>query len=170
MKAPEKKKLGFWNRFFSGPGVIILIPWAIVVLLGFIVYAIFLTIVVRIVCIFQGRYIVLVHSNSPVWQDYMATNILPRLPDDAVILNWSDRLKWRRLSLPIRVFRFYGGGRDFNPIGLVGTALRGVETFRFWQPFRDFKHGDEKPLKELEARFFECIDTTKLRGTRTKKM
>jgi len=168
MTTPEKPEQKFWNRIFNGPGVILLIPWAIVVLLGYIVYAILFAIVVRVVCVFRGRYIVFVHSNSPVWQNYLATNILPRLPADTVILNWSNHLKWRWFSFSVRVFRRYGGDTEFNPIGLVCAPLRGVKTFRFWQPFKDFKHGNDKPLKDMEDKFFKVIGKTKPRGHRTK--
>lgn len=159
--------MGFWNRFFSGPGVILLIPWVIVVLLGFALYALSMALVVRMVSLVRGRYIVFVHSNSPVWQDYIAASILPRLPTDSVILNWSDHLKWKWLSFLVRVFRLYGGDTNFNPIGLVGTPLRGVKTFRFWEPFKEFKHGNQKPVRDLEAAFFAHIGKTKPRGHRT---
>ena len=157
----ETPKLGFRSRFFRGPGVIFLIPWVIVVLLGLIVYTVFMSLVVWAVCMFRGRYTIFVHSNSPVWQDYIATNILPRLPSDAVILNWSEHLNWRWGSFPVRVFRLYGGYTDFNPLGLVCTSLRGAKTFRFWQPFRDFKHGNEKPLKDMEDKFLKSIEQTR---------
>jgi hypothetical protein len=107
---------------------------------------------------------VFVHSNSPVWQDYIAANILPRLPSDAVVLNWSEHLKWKWFSFPVRVFRLFGADTEFNPMGLVCTPLRGVKTFRFWRPFRDFKHGNDKPLKELEKKFFKYLDNTRPRG------
>lgn len=111
MTRADKPKLGFWNGSLSGPGVILFIPWVIVVLLGFVVYAFFMAVVVRIVCALRGRYAIFVNSNSPVWQDHIATNILPRLPSDAVILNWSDHLKWKSFSFPVRLFRHYGGDR-----------------------------------------------------------
>jgi hypothetical protein len=161
MTTPEKPKLGIWKSIFNVAGCILLIPWVIVVLLGFAVYALLMVMAVRVVCIFRGRYIIFIHSNSPVWQDYIAANILPRLPADTVILNWSDHLTWRRFSFPVRVFSFYGHHAEFNPMGLVGTALRGVKTFRFWQPFRDFKHGNDRSLKDMEASFFAYLDGTR---------
>ena len=161
---PEKQKSKLWTRFCTGGGIILLIPWAIVVGLGFIVYSSLMMMLIRCVCIYRGRYILFVHSNSPVWQDYIARNILPRLPPDTVLLNWSDHLKWKWFSFPVRVFRFYGRDTEFNPMGMVGTGLRGVQIFRFWQPFRDFKHGNENPLKEMEAAFFNSINKTKPRA------
>ena len=161
MTTPDKPKLSIWKRIFKTTGCFLLIPWVIVVLSGFLFYALLMVGAVRVVCILRGRYIIFVHSNSPVWQDYIAAKILPRLPADTVILNWSDHSKWRWFSFPVRVFKLYGGDANFNPIGMVGTSLYGMKTFRFWQPFKDFKHGNEKPLKELETKFFAYIDRTR---------
>ena len=61
----------------------------------------------------------------------------------------------------------YGGDTNFNPLGMVGTPRLGMRTFRFWQPFRDFKHGNESQLKKLEAQFFQYLDKTKPRKHRT---
>ena len=163
MTEPDKHKLGFWNRFFRGPGVILLIPWGIMVVLFLLVYALCMGLIIRIVCCLQGRYVVFVHSNSPVWQDYIVANMLPRLPPDAIILNWSERSKWNWFSFPVRVFKLYGGDANFNPIGLVGTSRQGMKSFRFWQPFMEFKHGNEEPVRALEERFFSCIDQTQRR-------
>ncbi|HBA86303.1 MAG TPA: hypothetical protein DCZ95_19660 [Verrucomicrobia bacterium] len=161
MATEQKSNLGFWNRFFRGPGVILLVPWAIVVLFGLLVYSLIMTLLVRAVCLFRGRYIVFVHSNSPVWLDFIANDILPHLPADTVILNWSDRLKWKWFSFPVRLFKLYGGDTNFNPMGLVCTTFRGVKTFRFWDAFKECKHGNEKPLEELKTNFFAYIERTK---------
>jgi len=33
-----------------------------------------------------------------------------------------------------------------------------VERFRFWQPFRDARHGNGEPLQSLEAALFERLE------------
>jgi hypothetical protein len=40
---------------------------------------------------------------------------------------------------------------------VVFRPLRRARVFRFWQPFRDFKHGDPEPLRRLEKELFELI-------------
>jgi hypothetical protein len=37
-----------------------------------------------------GKRVLFVYSNSPVWQSYIEDDILPRLPQGSVVLNWSE--------------------------------------------------------------------------------
>ena len=78
-----------------------------------------------------GKRVLVVYSNSPVWQIYFEEQILPRLPSNAVVLNWSDRRHWRRWSLAYFTFRFFGGDREFNPLAVVVRPFRWSKTFRF---------------------------------------
>jgi hypothetical protein len=98
-----------------------------------------------------------VYSNSPVWQQYIEHNVLPRLPDTAVILNWSERRNWNRLTLGYIAFRFFGGSREFNPLAVVIRPFRWAKCFRFWRPFRDLKHGKPESLARMEREFFEQL-------------
>ncbi len=102
----------------------------------------------------RGRDILFVHSNSPVWSDYIAERFLPFMGNRAVVLNWSDRKRWR-FSLAYLVFRRFGGDRNFNPLAIVFRPFHRTRTFRFWQPFRDWKHGRTEPLVVMEREFFE---------------
>jgi hypothetical protein len=99
------------------------------------------------------RRVLFVYSDSPNWKTYAETRILPRLPENAVVLNWSHRARWPRLSLPVMLFRAFAGDREFNPIGLVFERWRRVEDYRFWQPLRDAKHGHTGALEFVEAAF-----------------
>jgi hypothetical protein len=85
-------------------------------------------------CAPHGQRVLFVYSNSPNWQDYCEREILPALPENAVVLNWSERLKWPRRSFATRLFRGYSGDKQFNPIGIVFRPFRRRSIFRFWQP------------------------------------
>ena len=98
-----------------------------------------------------------VYSDCPHWKDHVEARILPRLPSQTVVLNWSRRAEWPRLSFEVLLFRMFAGDREFNPIGLVLERFNAVESYRFWQPFRDAKHGRTEGLAELEARFLEHV-------------
>jgi hypothetical protein len=98
-------------------------------------------------------------SDSPNWKEHIEQQILPRLPQNAVVLNWSRRTQWPRFSLGVRLFRAFAGNREFNPIALVFGRFRLVERFRFWQPFRDAKHGKDESLRVLEAALFERLQS-----------
>ena len=106
----------------------------------------------------RGRRIIFVYSNSPVWQDYVEKNILPRLPANAAILNWSERSHWPFWSVAVWTFNVYGGSREFNPLGIVIRPWRTPKRFRFWRAFRDFKHGNSGTLHRVEQEFFDCIN------------
>jgi hypothetical protein len=104
------------------------------------------------------RRVLFVYSDSPNWKEYIEQQILPRLPQNAVVLNWSRRKRWPRFSLAVLLFRAFAGDQEFNPIALVFTRFGFVERFRFWQPFRDAKHGKDEPLKMLQAALFERLE------------
>jgi hypothetical protein len=98
-----------------------------------------------------------VYSDSPNWKEYVERNILPRLPETSVVLNWSHRAQWPRLSVPVLLFRTFAGSREFNPIGLVFERFGLVARYRFWLPFRDLKRGRPEALRMLEKRFFAHV-------------
>ena len=91
-------------------------------------------------------------SDSSNWKEYIEQQILPRLPQNAVVLNWSHRKQWPRFSLAVLLFRAFAGDQEFNPIALVFARFRFVERFRFWQSFRHAKHGKDEPLKWFRPR------------------
>jgi hypothetical protein len=104
----------------------------------------------------RGRDVLFVYSDSPVWHDYVEQHIMPQLGERAVILNWSKRRRWR-FSLAKIAFYHFGGYRQFNPLGVVFRPFQRSKEFRFWQPFRDFKHGHPEALHKMESDFFGYI-------------
>ena len=101
----------------------------------------------------RGRDILFVYSESPIWHDYVEVNILPLLGERGVVLNWSERKRWP-VSLSRLAFHHFGGRRHFNPLAVVFRPFRRTRTFRFWEPFREFKHGRPAALHALEQQFF----------------
>ena len=100
---------------------------------------------------------IFVYSDSPNWKEYIDRVILPRLPENSVVLNWSYRGQWSEFAVPVLLFRTFAGSREFNPIGLVFERFDLVARYRFWQPFRDLKHGRPAALRGLEERFFTHV-------------
>ena len=100
----------------------------------------------------------LVTSNSPNWQAYVEANILPRLGDRAVVLNWSERQRWPSVApWEGRFFRRFAGDREFNPAALVHRPDGKIEVIRFHRAFLDFKHGDDAALRAAESALFESV-------------
>ena len=83
--------------------------------------------------------------------------MIPRLPSHSVVLNWSRRRQWGRLSLSSLLFRRFAGNYEFNPIALVFERFRLAKAYRFWQPFRDLKHGNPAALRNLEEEFWRHL-------------
>lgn len=106
----------------------------------------------------HGKPILFVYSNSPNWQRYIEEHWLPQLQVHAVVLNWSERKAWARQRLfEARVFHYFAGSEEFNPIVIYFPRYGPMRTVRFWQAFRDFKHGKEQRLKEAEKELFEIL-------------
>jgi hypothetical protein len=100
----------------------------------------------------HGKRLLLVYSNSPHWQAYVEEHWLPQLGSIAVVLNWSERSTWaERHRFEADIFRMWAGDREFNPIAIIVPADGAVRVIRFWQAFRDYKHGKDRTLRAAEA-------------------
>ena len=136
---------------------VLFLPIILPMLFVYILFGLFLHIVIWLVWCTQGKNVLFVYSNSPVWQDYVEQQILPRLSHNAIILNWSERKNWHRFSLAAMAFDFFGGDREFNPLAVVFRPLRFSRTFRFWNAFKFYKHGKAEPLTKMEQDMFGCL-------------
>jgi hypothetical protein len=47
----------------------------------------------------RGKDTLFIYSDSPIWREYMINEVLPLLHKRAIVLNWSQRRKWKRWSL-----------------------------------------------------------------------
>jgi hypothetical protein len=105
----------------------------------------------------RGKDILLVYSDSPIWREYMTTEILPVVEGRAVVLNWSERGKWPLWSLRASVFRRFGGTRDFNPLVLLFRPLQRASVFRFWPAFNEWKRGYREPVERLRQELLSAL-------------
>ncbi len=108
----------------------------------------------------RGKHVLIVYSNSPVWQPYFESQLLPALESRAVILNWSERATWPTWTLAYMVFRFFGGDRNFNPMAIVFRPGRFRRVFRFWKPFRDFKYGKPEAVERMKDELLGIVPPT----------
>ncbi len=145
---------------------IVLLPLILLLLVTYLLYATVLQLVIWLCWCPRGVNVLLVYSNSPHWHDYIETHIIPKLPPTTVVLNWSERRHWRSLSLPVMAFRHFGGSRECNPLVVVFRPFRWAKAFRFWKPFKDYKHGNSVALHEVEDKLFEYLSTTQPEAAR----
>ena len=153
----SEQKLTWWQIAVLILCVPLLIAIGIPALAVYLLYSFCLRLAVWSWWCLRGRDILFVYSDSPVWQDYIEQCIVPNLGERAIVLNWSERKRWR-LSLRRMAFYHFGGDREFNPLGVVFRPFRRTRTFRFWQPFRDFKRGRPEALQKMEDEFFGLIE------------
>ena len=97
----------------------------------------------------RGKDILAVYSDSPIWHEYMTTEVLPLVHERAVILNWSERNKWSNWSFRVHVFHYFGGDREFNPMVVLIRPFRWGRTSRFWLLLKEWKKGDREPVERL---------------------
>jgi len=109
-------------------------------LIGSLASAVFVHIAAWAIWSSRGKYVLLVYSDSTIWKEYFESEVIPRLHEKAVVLNWSHRKRWKT-SLATIAFRRYGGRSDFNPMAFVFIPYKPVKTFRYYSAFKEYKQG-----------------------------
>jgi hypothetical protein len=138
----------------------LIVPILSLVLVGFVVLYLYRTVLYLLVWILwlpKGKDVLFVNSDSPVWHEFMETEVLPLVQDRAVMLNWSHRKTWPNWSLAVRVFRHFGGSDSFNPLVIVFRPIRGAQKFRFWRAFKDWKRGYREPVERLRQELLNAL-------------
>jgi hypothetical protein len=130
--------------------LVILLPFIVPLLIFFLLYTATLYLLIWTIWLPSGRDTLVVYSDSPVWYEYMASEVLPLVQDRAVVLNWSERERWR-WSLSVAAFHRFGGRREFNPLVVLFRPFRFARVFRFWAAFKDAKRGHTEPLERLRS-------------------
>jgi hypothetical protein len=148
------KKPNTFSKAFIALLAIALSPILILAIFLYLLWGAFLYLAIWLT--WTNRRVLFVYSDSPTWKDYIEQEILPYLRDRAVILNWSERKNWKN-SLAVLAFRYFGGDRNFNPIGMVFRPFRFVKIYRFFDAFKDFKHGHVKKVEEIRQAFFDTL-------------
>jgi hypothetical protein len=154
------RQKSFSQRLTNAVLVVLLLPFVplvLVVVLLHLLYRIALYLLVWSFWLPRGRDILFVYSDSPIWQEYMVTEVLPLVQRRAVVLNWSERKRWRRWSLGVAVFHHFGEGREFNPLVVLFRPVRLAKVFRFWVPFKDWKHGYREPVERLRQELLSAL-------------
>ena len=146
------------SKAFIALLLIVLSPILIIAVFLYLLWGVILYIAIWLT--WRKERLLFVYSDSPTWKDYIEGEILPYIQDRAVILNWSERRKWGN-SLAVLVFRYFGGYRNFNPMALVFRPFRFVRTYRFFEAFKEFKHGDPKKVDQIKKELFKISGVIK---------
>jgi hypothetical protein len=142
---------------------LLLIPLFPVLIVAVLLYFLWgATLYLAIWLTWRKQFVVFVYSNSPTWKDFIETDLLPSIRDRAVILNWSERRNWRN-TLAVLAFRYFGGYRNFNPLGLVVPRFRRAKTYRFFEAFKEFKHGNPEKVEKIKQEFLKILNSQNTR-------
>ena len=152
-QAMTEKRQPWWLR----PLLVVLLPFVAVLGVVWLVAAVLLQLVVWFTWCSRERYVLVVYSNSPIWQAYFEQNVLPAVGSRGVVLNWSERKRWP-YSLSVALFRLFGGTRQFNPLAIVFQPFVWPRRFRFYEPFQAFKHGRPDEVDKMRRELLETLD------------
>src|SRR5688572_6035404 len=112
--------------------VLIFLPLILIVGIIYYVWGFILLVAIWINWVLQVRYILFVYSTSPMLSNYIEKEIITRIQDKVVILNWSERKHWK-LSLSVLAFRYFGGNKRFKAFAVVFKPFQLNKTFRFYE-------------------------------------
>jgi hypothetical protein len=157
MRVESHSTEGTRRPWWLWPLFIVLLPFVLVGAVLWLMAAVLLLLGVWVKWYPRGRYALVVYSNSPIWQEYFETHMLPAIGSRGVVLNWSDRKRWK-YSLPVALFRFFAGTRDFNPSAIVFEPFAWPRRFRFCRAFHAFKHGRPDEVEKIRRDFFKLLD------------
>ncbi|MGE0133249.1 MAG: hypothetical protein AB7U82_34665 [Blastocatellales bacterium] len=102
-----------------------------------------------------NKYILFVYTQSEHWSPYIEQKILPSISDHAVVINRTTQQQWKKeFALEKRAIELWAD-IEANPIALVFKPYKKVKAFRFYEAFRDFKHGKESKLNTLCQEFYD---------------
>jgi hypothetical protein len=105
----------------------------------------------------RGKDVLYVSSDSPIWKEYMETEVFPLVAERAIVLSWSARSKWPKWSFAVRVFRTFGRGRDYNPMVVLFRLFRRARIFRFLTAFKERKHGNSASVEQLRRDLTQAL-------------
>lgn len=161
----ESVKKASWTFIFFLAALVVA-PLFIAILLGLYFYGLWLNYQFRSKWKSHDKHILFVYSESPNWQLYIEQNIVPRIEDEAVFLNWSKRSEWKKSKpLEAKILSHWGGGSEFNPMAIVFMPRGKIKTVRFYQAFKDFKHGNSDLLRRKEAKLYSYLESSGTAGS-----
>ncbi len=131
--------------------VFLLFPLGVLFMVGWLLATIALHLALLVLWLPRGRRVLFVYSDNPRWKPYLDEHVVPRLPKNAVVLDWSARARWSPFSLGVCLFRMWSGARDFNPMAIVVRPWPSPKIFRFFGAFDELAHGRPEPLRQVEA-------------------
>ncbi len=151
MDAPAPRQNRPYTNAIGLATVFLLFPLGVMFIAGWLLATIALHLALLVLWLPRGRRVVFVTSDNPRWKPYLDEHVLPRLPRNTVVLNWSERARWSPFQLGAWVYRMWSGPRDFNPMAIVVRPWPSPKVFRFFGAFDDLASGKPEPLRDVQT-------------------
>jgi len=136
----------------------VILPYVLIVFILYLLHRTTLYFLIWLLWLPKGKDVLLVYSDSPIWHDYMTSEILPLVQKRAVVLNWSGRSKWPRWwTFSVQVFHSFAGEEEFNPLVILFRPLRRARVFRFWSAFKAWKNGYTEPVEKIRQNLIDAL-------------
>jgi hypothetical protein len=155
----KKESITTKDRIINVLILIAIIIFLIPILIYLLILEIIFRIIFRIRIIINGKRIIFVTSNSPIWHDYLKNKWVKRITKYAYILNWSERTQWNNSQWEVRMFHHWGGDRDMVPIIIVYINFFHIQKYRLYNPFIEYKNGKDKTLFTIESNIEKTFDS-----------
>ena len=105
---------------------------------------------------FPDKDLLIVLTDSPHWKPYIEEHWLSRWSQRAVVFNRSR--PWANNQPEARLWNALKGVREHTPLAVVIRNGRKPRVIRFFNAFRDFKHGKEGALRAKEQELLVAMD------------
>ena len=105
----------------------------------------------------RGKDVLYVSSDSPIWKEYMETEVFPLVAERAMVLSWSARSTWPKWSFAVRFCRTFGRGHNFNPMVVLFRPFRRARIFRFLPAFQERKHDKTASVEKLRRELMQAL-------------
>ena len=108
----------------------------------------------------QGKRVLFFYSNRAIWKSYFEERFIPRLQDQAIIWNWSEResLGWNEDLLEARVLRLLVGRRAFCPCAILFSPTQPARLFFFADAYIRSLKSRKPDFPEQERAFFTALE------------
>jgi hypothetical protein len=143
----------------GGPLLLLISPFVLVYFLLFRLQGVWLAFRYRRRFL-PTRPLLVVYSDSPNWKAHFESHLLPAIAERSVVLNYSQRATWSRTAhLESSVWQHWAGDHSNNPCVIAFPPSGQPEVIRFYEAFRDFKHGKPEQLVAAEAAVMHFLNS-----------
>lgn len=106
------------------------------------------------------KFVLLAYTQSHLWAPYIERELLPTIAEHCIVVDRS-RDDWKhRFRVECKALSFWGGRRSYNPIAIVVRPWYRVQVFRFYEAFKDLKHGEPAALERKTRELVQYIRGT----------